>query len=60
MEPQAGFELVAEMDRPTMTNAIREILASGRKHKEQVALIAEKVKGDEKLAAALFELLIHV
>jgi vesicle coat complex subunit len=40
-----------------MTNVIQEILASDRKHKEQVVLLTEKVKSDKKLAGQLFELL---
>ena len=40
-----------------MTTIIEEILQSKRKHKEKVAVLTEKVKSDEKLAAQLVELL---
>lgn len=40
-----------------MTNIIREILATDKKPKEKVALITQKVGGDKKLVAELFELL---
>jgi HEAT repeat protein len=40
-----------------MTDIIQEILASDKKHKEKVALIAKKVGSDKKLVTQLFELL---
>jgi HEAT repeat protein len=40
-----------------MTDIIQNILASDKKHKEKVALIAENAGSDKKLLAELFELL---
>lgn len=40
-----------------MTDIIREILESDKKHKEKVTLITEKTKRNKKLVAQLFELL---
>ena len=40
-----------------MTNILQGILASDRKNKEKVALLAEKVESDRDLVAQLFELL---
>jgi hypothetical protein len=40
-----------------MTGPLHEILASDLRHKEKVALIAEKAGSDKKLVARLFDLL---
>ena len=40
-----------------MADTIEEILSSSAKHKEQVALLTEKVKSDKQLVAQLFEFL---
>lgn len=40
-----------------MNTIIQDILASDKKHKEKVAILTEKVKNDNELLAALFDLL---
>jgi hypothetical protein len=40
-----------------MANTIQEIMSSRIKHKEQVEIMTEKAKSDEKVLAQLFEIL---
>jgi hypothetical protein len=40
-----------------MANILQEIMSSKIKHKEQVEIMTEKAKSDEKVLAQLFEIL---